>query len=153
MDFVSSHLLWIHLLSVEPGRSSPLEVLTEPPCLSIYAQLTRCAFIMNDFLWNPHFSLLAWSTPYLWQSTIWHSAFRHIYFLALFNLGFCFRSGLPHTHQSEETRIWHRRDGRWVNVHFHRSIATADSNPFILKTTNWSSSKNDGRRFKRMKFA
>jgi len=46
------------------------------------------------------------------------------------------KSGLPHTHQSEETRIWHRRDGRWVNVHFHRSIATADSNPFILKTTN-----------------
>jgi calcium/calmodulin-dependent protein kinase (CaM kinase) II len=46
------------------------------------------------------------------------------------------KSGQPHTHQSEETRIWHRRDGRWVNVHFHRSIATADSNPFILKTTN-----------------
>jgi len=46
------------------------------------------------------------------------------------------KNGLPHTHQSEETRIWHRRDARWVNVHFHRSIATADSNPFILKTTN-----------------
>ena len=46
------------------------------------------------------------------------------------------RNGHPHTHQSEETRIWHRRDGRWVNVHFHRSIATADSNPFILKPTN-----------------
>merc|ERR1711953_715016 len=46
------------------------------------------------------------------------------------------KSGQPHTHQSEETRIWHRRDGRWVNVHFHRSIATADSNPFIVKTTN-----------------
>merc|ERR1712020_497323 len=46
------------------------------------------------------------------------------------------KNGQPHTHQSEETRIWHKRDGRWVNVHFHRSIATADSNPFILKTTN-----------------
>jgi len=46
------------------------------------------------------------------------------------------KNGHPHTHQSEETRIWHRRDGRWVNVHFHRSIATADSNPFILKPTN-----------------
>ena len=35
----------------------------------------------------------------------------------------CFRNGIPHTEQSEETRIWHRRDGRWVNVHFHRSAS------------------------------
>jgi len=33
------------------------------------------------------------------------------------------KNGIPHTEQSEETRIWHRRDGRWVNVHFHRSAA------------------------------
>merc|ERR1712020_883862 len=33
------------------------------------------------------------------------------------------KNGQPHTHQSEETRIWHKRDGRWVNVHFHRSAA------------------------------
>jgi len=33
------------------------------------------------------------------------------------------KTGIPHTEQSEETRIWHRRDGRWVNVHFHRSAA------------------------------
>jgi hypothetical protein len=33
------------------------------------------------------------------------------------------KQGIPHTEQSEETRIWHRRDGRWVNVHFHRSAA------------------------------
>jgi len=25
----------------------------------------------------------------------------------------------------EETRVWHRRDGRWRHVHFHRSVATA----------------------------
>ncbi|NXW73173.1 KCC2D kinase, partial [Hirundo rustica] len=25
------------------------------------------------------------------------------------------------TMQSEETRVWHRRDGKWQNVHFHRS--------------------------------
>ena len=36
---------------------------------------------------------------------------------------YTFRNGIPHTEQSEETRIWHRRDGRWVNVHFHRSAA------------------------------
>ncbi|XP_046905154.1 calcium/calmodulin-dependent protein kinase type II delta 1 chain isoform X1 [Hypomesus transpacificus] len=30
-------------------------------------------------------------------------------------------SGSPRTMQSEETRIWHRRDGKWQNIHFHRS--------------------------------
>ncbi|XP_059098049.1 calcium/calmodulin-dependent protein kinase type II alpha chain-like isoform X2 [Tigriopus californicus] len=33
------------------------------------------------------------------------------------------KTGIPHTQQSEETRVWHRRDGRWLNVHFHRSSA------------------------------
>ncbi|XP_071062694.1 calcium/calmodulin-dependent protein kinase type II delta 1 chain isoform X8 [Pseudochaenichthys georgianus] len=28
---------------------------------------------------------------------------------------------MPRTMQSEETRIWHRRDGKWQNIHFHRS--------------------------------
>ena len=31
------------------------------------------------------------------------------------------RQGLAHTQKAEETRIWHKRDGRWLNVHFHRS--------------------------------
>ncbi len=26
------------------------------------------------------------------------------------------------THGFEETRVWHRRDGRWRHVHFHRSL-------------------------------
>uniref|UniRef100_A0A6I8S082 calcium/calmodulin-dependent protein kinase n=1 Tax=Xenopus tropicalis TaxID=8364 RepID=A0A6I8S082_XENTR len=30
-------------------------------------------------------------------------------------------TGMPKTMQSEETRVWHRRDGKWQNVHFHRS--------------------------------
>ncbi|XP_009304936.1 calcium/calmodulin-dependent protein kinase type II delta 2 chain isoform X3 [Danio rerio] len=32
-------------------------------------------------------------------------------------------SGMPRTMQSEETRVWHRRDGKWLNIHFHRSGA------------------------------
>uniref|UniRef100_A0A8C6L783 calcium/calmodulin-dependent protein kinase n=1 Tax=Nothobranchius furzeri TaxID=105023 RepID=A0A8C6L783_NOTFU len=32
-------------------------------------------------------------------------------------------SGMPRTMQSEETRVWHRRDGKWQNIHFHRSGA------------------------------
>ncbi|XP_051557924.1 calcium/calmodulin-dependent protein kinase type II delta 2 chain-like isoform X1 [Myxocyprinus asiaticus] len=31
--------------------------------------------------------------------------------------------GMPRTMQSEETRVWHRRDGKWLNIHFHRSGA------------------------------
>ncbi|XP_062995651.1 calcium/calmodulin-dependent protein kinase type II subunit beta isoform X11 [Elgaria multicarinata webbii] len=31
--------------------------------------------------------------------------------------------GRPRTCQSEETRVWHRRDGKWQNVHFHCSGA------------------------------
>ncbi len=32
-------------------------------------------------------------------------------------------NGMPRTMQSEETRVWHRRDGKWLNIHFHRSGA------------------------------
>jgi len=28
---------------------------------------------------------------------------------------------LPITVRFEETRVWHRKDGQWRNVHFHRS--------------------------------
>ncbi|XP_059802740.1 calcium/calmodulin-dependent protein kinase type II subunit gamma isoform X2 [Hypanus sabinus] len=33
--------------------------------------------------------------------------------------------GRPRTTQSEETRVWHRREGRWQNIHFHCSGALA----------------------------
>ncbi|XP_054600078.1 calcium/calmodulin-dependent protein kinase type II subunit beta isoform X1 [Nothobranchius furzeri] len=33
--------------------------------------------------------------------------------------------GRPCSSQSEETRVWHRRDSRWQNVHFHCSGAPA----------------------------
>ncbi|XP_052463429.1 calcium/calmodulin-dependent protein kinase type II delta chain isoform X17 [Carassius gibelio] len=33
--------------------------------------------------------------------------------------------GLPRSSQSEETRVWHRRDSKWQNVHFHCSGAPA----------------------------
>ncbi|XP_065118510.1 calcium/calmodulin-dependent protein kinase (CaM kinase) II gamma 1 isoform X5 [Paramisgurnus dabryanus] len=33
--------------------------------------------------------------------------------------------GRPRSCQSEETRVWHRRDGKWLNVHFHCSGAPA----------------------------
>ncbi|XP_017537116.1 calcium/calmodulin-dependent protein kinase (CaM kinase) II gamma 1 isoform X11 [Colossoma macropomum] len=33
--------------------------------------------------------------------------------------------GRPRSCQSEETRVWHRRDSKWLNVHFHCSGAPA----------------------------
>uniref|UniRef100_A0A8C8SVC2 calcium/calmodulin-dependent protein kinase n=1 Tax=Pelusios castaneus TaxID=367368 RepID=A0A8C8SVC2_9SAUR len=33
--------------------------------------------------------------------------------------------GRPRTTQSEETRVWHRRDSKWLNVHYHCSGAPA----------------------------
>ncbi|XP_074474532.1 calcium/calmodulin-dependent protein kinase type II subunit beta isoform X1 [Sebastes fasciatus] len=33
--------------------------------------------------------------------------------------------GQPRSSQSEETRVWHRRESRWQNVHFHCSGAPA----------------------------
>ncbi|XP_068114075.1 calcium/calmodulin-dependent protein kinase type II subunit gamma isoform X15 [Hyperolius riggenbachi] len=33
--------------------------------------------------------------------------------------------GRPRTTQSEETRVWYRREGKWLNVHYHCSGAPA----------------------------
>jgi len=35
------------------------------------------------------------------------------------------RSGMPHSLQSEETRVWQRVDGKWQNIHFHCSGSPA----------------------------
>ncbi|XP_072351913.1 calcium/calmodulin-dependent protein kinase type II delta chain isoform X6 [Scyliorhinus torazame] len=36
-------------------------------------------------------------------------------------------NSMPKTMQTEETRVWHRRDGKWQNIHFHRSGAPSVS--------------------------
>ncbi|XP_051240622.1 calcium/calmodulin-dependent protein kinase type II delta 2 chain isoform X7 [Dicentrarchus labrax] len=43
--------------------------------------------------------------------------------------------GMPRTMQSEETRVWHRRDGKWQNIHFHRS--GSPSIPSHSLTSTW----------------
>ncbi|XP_019697916.1 calcium/calmodulin-dependent protein kinase type II alpha chain isoform X23 [Harpegnathos saltator] len=40
------------------------------------------------------------------------------------------KQGVAHTQQSEESRVWHKRDNKWQNVHFHRSAVTGPS-PFF----------------------
>ncbi|XP_020293066.1 calcium/calmodulin-dependent protein kinase type II alpha chain isoform X17 [Pseudomyrmex gracilis] len=42
------------------------------------------------------------------------------------------KQGVAHTQQSEESRVWHKRDNKWQNVHFHRSAVTGPS-PFSFK--------------------
>lgn len=43
-----------------------------------------------------------------------------------------FRHGQAHTQQSEETRVWQRRDHKWQCMHFHRS--GSPSSPFAMGT-------------------
>ncbi|CAF1232185.1 unnamed protein product [Adineta ricciae] len=43
-------------------------------------------------------------------------------------LQFLDRNGQPQSVRTEETRVWHKKDSRWLCVHFHRSgmpVATA----------------------------
>ncbi|KAJ6217425.1 hypothetical protein RDWZM_008582 [Blomia tropicalis] len=35
------------------------------------------------------------------------------------------KQGIPHSQQSEETRVWLRKEGKWQNCHLHRSSRTA----------------------------
>ncbi|XP_066892666.1 calcium/calmodulin-dependent protein kinase type II subunit delta isoform X26 [Kogia breviceps] len=53
-------------------------------------------------------------------------------------------SGMPKTTQSEETRVWHRRDGKWQNVHFHRSgsrtVPIKFNQPQIKNFQGWRNS-------------
>ncbi|XP_073985854.1 calcium/calmodulin-dependent protein kinase II isoform X13 [Rhodnius prolixus] len=37
------------------------------------------------------------------------------------------KQGMAHSSQCEETRVWHKKDSKWQNVHFHRS---SNSPPF-----------------------
>lgn len=41
---------------------------------------------------------------------------------------FTCRTGLPVTTQAEETRVWQRKDGKWQNVHLHRSGSSSAPN-------------------------
>lgn len=58
-------------------------------------------------------------------------ALLHIYSTSIYPLLLYFRQGQAHTQQSEETRVWHKRDNKWQNVHFHRSGVTGSS-PFTF---------------------
>ncbi|KAF3852142.1 hypothetical protein F7725_005497 [Dissostichus mawsoni] len=45
-------------------------------------------------------------------------------------------NGMPRTMQSEETRVWHRRDGKWQNIHFHRSGSPSIPSQYAPPTPN-----------------
>lgn len=47
-------------------------------------------------------------------------------------------NGTPRTAQSEETRVWHRRDGKWQIVHFHRSGAASTLSKYGGEVLNMS---------------
>lgn len=39
-------------------------------------------------------------------------------------VNFIFSAGVPLTRQTEETRVWQKKSGQWVNVHLHLSNMT-----------------------------
>ncbi|XP_050535580.1 calcium/calmodulin-dependent protein kinase type II alpha chain isoform X5 [Daktulosphaira vitifoliae] len=45
------------------------------------------------------------------------------------------KQGVPRSHQYEETRVWHRRDNKWQNVHSHRSASVASTNSAFLPSS------------------
>lgn len=42
-------------------------------------------------------------------------------YLIMLVFSFFFRDGIPQTRKAEETRVWQRKDGKWQNIHLHRS--------------------------------
>lgn len=48
--------------------------------------------------------------------------------------------GRPRSSQSEETRVWHRRDSKWQNIHFHCSGAPAA--PLQWGTDYWEETES-----------
>lgn len=48
---------------------------------------------------------------------------KHVIFIELST----FRSGVPQVKQTEETRVWHKKDAKWQLVHVHRARASASS--------------------------
>ncbi|XP_019620064.1 PREDICTED: calcium/calmodulin-dependent protein kinase type II delta chain-like isoform X9 [Branchiostoma belcheri] len=68
--------------------------------------LTKNSKATNTTILNPHVHLLGEDAAYI----------------AYIRLTQCIdRNGMPVTLQSEETRVWQKRDGKWQCVHFHRS--------------------------------
>ena len=55
MDFITSHLFWMHLWSVAQFQSSA----SSSKRMTGIGQLTKSAFRIKDLLWNPYFSLLS----------------------------------------------------------------------------------------------
>ncbi|XP_050429805.1 calcium/calmodulin-dependent protein kinase type II alpha chain isoform X6 [Adelges cooleyi] len=45
------------------------------------------------------------------------------------------KQGVPRSHQYEETRVWHRRDNKWQNVHSHRSASVSSTNKAFCSST------------------
>jgi len=68
---------------------------------------------MNTTLLNPHVHLLGDDTACIAYVRLTQFIDKH-------------PTTTPRTQQTEESRVWHRRDGKWQMVHLHRS---ATSNP------------------------
>ncbi|KAK2116662.1 hypothetical protein P7K49_003548 [Saguinus oedipus] len=85
-----------------PPVASPLPLPSPPPVWS------RNSKPVHTTILNPHIHLMGDES----------ACIAYIRITQYLDAG-----GIPRTAQSEETRVWHRRDGKWQIVHFHRSGA------------------------------
>lgn len=87
------------------GALSCCWYLPFPPCVWPTA-LSRAKLPVHTILLNPHVHLIG-------EEAACIAYVRLTQYID--------PAGKPRTVQSEETRVWHRRDGKWQNIHFHRS--------------------------------
>ncbi|XP_023376632.1 calcium/calmodulin-dependent protein kinase type II subunit delta [Pteropus vampyrus] len=85
-------------------RSGPPRVDPEPP--ASLSALSKSNKPVHTIILNPHVHLVGEDA----------ACIAYVRLTQYMDGG-----GVPKTMQSEETRVWHRRDGKWQNVHFHRS--------------------------------
>lgn len=89
-----------------PARGAPGEGAVLSPAVCSPPALSKSSKPVHTIILNPHVHLVGEDA----------ACIAYVRLTQYLDGG-----GLPRTMQSEETRVWHRRDGKWQNVHFHRS--------------------------------
>lgn len=112
-SFTSSSSSFFYILQPLLCESTPL---TAPDVTKfLFAVLTKNNKPIHTTILNPHVHLIG-------EDAACIAYIRLTQFVDV--------QGRPRSSQSEETRVWHRRDTKWQNIHFHCSGAPAAPLPW-----------------------
>ncbi|KAK3862349.1 hypothetical protein Pcinc_024404 [Petrolisthes cinctipes] len=106
-----------HLTSFEPEALGNLVEGLEFHKFYFDNVLGKNCKAINTMIMNPHVHLLGEDAACIAYIRLTQYMDKH---------------GQAHTQQSEETRVWQRRDHKWQCMHFHRS--GSPSSPFAMGT-------------------